>query len=534
MVRRRFSWIGGLSFTIIFCVSAWSQTADKTTSSADERLIQSITALQAQVDQLNSQLSKMREDEEKLRAEMLELRRHASSVGAAESGQAPVEQSDNYTAVSDPSRIENSSSDPPALAEKVDFLEKKVNEQYQTKLESGSKYRVGFSGLVLLNLFANRGNVDSIDNPSIAKDIDPIDRARGSVGGTLRQTQFGFQVNGPNVFGARASGNVQFDFSGGPTPAPGGDTMGVVRLRTGTVRLDWQNTSFVAGQDSLFFVPLAPTSYASINQPALTYAGELWGWIPQARIEQRLGPNVTVKAGILDPVDDQLADNSVNTRSAGPGEQTRMPGFGAHVGWSHQLFGRTVSFGGGGYYGKQQFQIQIAPNAPPNQVVSWLGSADWEIPVSHYVVLSGSLYRGSALGGLGGGLGQSVVYMNTPGSLESNPLASVKGLSTEGGWAQLKIQPFQKFEWNFAVGDDNPFASQLASGSAPDYLDEPLSRNRAAFGNVIYRPRSDLLLALEFRHIESFVTRNQSVQAFPAANKSASANQVNLGMGIMF
>lgn len=531
MIRRSVLFSSALFFTIIIVSgSGWSQTADNSISSADERLIRSITALQSQVDQLNSQLSKMRVDEAKLRAEVAELRK--DSAVSTQPSSVPAAEVENYTSVANTTRSESSNLDPLPLEERVDSLEKKVNEQYQTKLESGSKYRVGFTGLVLLNLFANRGNVDSIDNPAIAETIDPDTRARGSIGGTLRQTELGFWVNGPNVFGARSSGNVQFDFSGGPTPAPGGDTMGVVRLRTGTVRLDWQSTSFVGGQDGLFFVPLAPTSYASVNQPALTYAGELWGWVPQARIEQRLGANITVKAGILDPVDDQLPDNSLSTRPAGPGEQSRMPGFGAHVGWSRPLFGRSLSFGGGGYYGKEQFQVLT--NAPPSRVVSWLGSADWEIPLSRWVILSGSLYRGSALGGLGGGLGQSVVFMNTVGSGPTgNPNASVKGLNTERGWSQLKIEPFQKFEWNFAVGDDNPFASQLgSSGSAPDYLEVHLSRNRAAFGNVIYRPRSDLLLALEFRHIESFPT--QGVQEFPPQNTSASANQVNLGMGIMF
>jgi hypothetical protein len=404
-------------------------------------------------------------------------------------------------------------------------LEKKVNEQYQTKLEAGSKYRVAFSGLVLLNLFANRGNVDSMENPATAEDIDMDTRARGSVGGTLRQTELGFQVNGPTVFGARASGNVLFDFAGGLTPTPGGETMGVVRLRTGTMRLDWASTSIVAGQDNLFFVPLAPTSYASLSQPALAYAGELWGWIPQVRVEQRLGAGFTVKAGVLDPIDFHFPDNSGDTRSPGAGEQTRMPGFGSHVGWSHSLFGRELSVGGGGYYGKQQPQAPVVQltSSQLSTITSWLGSADWQIPLYRWFVLSGSLYRGSALAGLGGGLGQDVVFTlpdTTP------PTELVRGLNSEGGWSQLKIQPLQKFEWNFAVGDDNPFVKQLGSGTtlAPSYLETHLARNRAAFGNMIYRPRSDLLFALEFRHIESF----------PTQDRSFSANHANLAMGIMF
>jgi len=525
MVRSRLCYSVTLIFVIFSCGSAWPQTADTSTSTADERLIQSISALQAQVDQLNSQLNKMREDEEKLRDEVMELRKHSAT--SADSDQAAARQSENYAPIAYPTLVENSNADPMPLDERVDMLEKKVDEQYQTKIESGSKYRVGFTGLVLLNLFANRGNVDSIEDPATAERIDPVTRSRGSIGGTLRQTELGFQVNGPDVFGARTSGNLLFDFAGGLTPAPGGETMGVVRLRTGTMRLDWRSTSFVAGQDGLFFVPLAPTSYASVLQPPLAYAGELWGWIPQARIEQRIGPSVTVKAGILDPINDQLADNSTNVREPGPGERSRMPGLGAHVAWSHPVCGKKLTFGGGGYYGRQQFQFSQLDDAPPSKVVSWLGSADWQVPLSRWLQVSGSLYRGSALGGLAGGLGTSVILVNSPGLLGLGNLPSgafVRGLNTEGGWSQLKIQPFRKLEWNFAIGDDNPFASQLNGGVAQSYLEVPLARNRAGFGNVIYRPRSDLLLSFEFRHIESY----------PIHENRVSANQANLGMGIMF
>ena len=81
--------------------------------------------------------------------------------------------------------------------------------------------------------------------------------------------------------GARTSADVNLDFGGGFPDAPNGAWMGLVRMRTATVRLDWTNTSIVAGQDRLFFVPLAPTSIATLATPALSYAGNLWAWTPQ-------------------------------------------------------------------------------------------------------------------------------------------------------------------------------------------------------------------------------------------------------------
>jgi hypothetical protein len=264
----------------------------------------------------------------------------------------------------------------------------------------------------------------------VALSSEPADGVKGSIGGTLRQTDLGFQVVGPNFLQAKTSGNVDFDFAGGLAPTPGGANMGIVRMRTGTVRLDWDNTSIVAGQDGLFFIPFSPTSYASLEEPALAYAGTLWGWVPQMRIEHRIdsgfGSNLTLQAGLLDPSPAQIPDTGSNLREPGPGEETRRPGSATHIGWSKPLFGRVLSIGAGGYYGKQQYQVASLTKTVSVYVPSWVESTDWQIPVSRWVSVSGSLYRGSALGDLGGGLGQSITIV--PAS--SNPYQIVTGAST--------------------------------------------------------------------------------------------------------
>src|SRR5260370_15363357 len=75
-------------------------------------------------------------------------------------------------------------------------------------------------------------------------------------------------------------------------------------MQTASLRMDWQHTSVVAGQDSLFVSPLSPTSFASLATPAFAFAGNLWGWTPQLRVEHRFSVSdqqtLTVQAGILD------------------------------------------------------------------------------------------------------------------------------------------------------------------------------------------------------------------------------------------
>jgi len=103
---------------------------------------------------------------------------------------------------------------------------------------------------------------------------------------------------------------VKFDFGGGFPTAPNGAVMGLIRFRTGTIRLDWSNTSIIAGQDFLFFAPLEPTSLAQFAIPALSYAGNLWGWTPQVRIEHRVNfsdhSSLLFAGGILDSLTGDL------------------------------------------------------------------------------------------------------------------------------------------------------------------------------------------------------------------------------------
>jgi hypothetical protein len=75
------------------------------------------------------------------------------------------------------------------------------------------------------------------------------------------------------------------DFGGGNPTTSYGVTAGLIRMRTANVRLDWEKTSLNVGQDALFFSPLSPTSYASLREPALSWAGNLWVWTPQIEIE---------------------------------------------------------------------------------------------------------------------------------------------------------------------------------------------------------------------------------------------------------
>jgi hypothetical protein len=476
--------------------------------STQEGLQSQIDRLQAQIQQMKSQLDELSRGNAAKAQE--ETRSDAASPSPADSDGEGHE-----TAQSDSSSVDS-------LREELGLVNQKVDEEYQTKVESASRYHVRLTGMFLVNFFGNRGVSDNIENPALPI-ISALGESNGSFGGTIRQTQLGLEVQGPDLFGAKASGGIQIDFAGGFADSPGGFTVGLPRLRTGTVRLDWKNTSLVAGQDGLFFSPLSPTSFASIEQPPLAYSGNLWGWAPQFRIEHRFsavaGSEITVEAGILDPISGELPVDG-NNRELGVGEASLQPALATHVNWAKGVVGKPLSIGLGAFRARQHWQ----PSGAGTQVTSWLVSSDWDIPTSRWTSISGSFYRGKSIGAFGGGIGQSVVVSDTPGTVGgSEPLFS--GLDSMGGWAQLKVQPVRKLEFNTAFGQDNPFVTELRSAIAISYAGASLLRNRTIFSNVIYRPRSDLLFSLELRHIRGVQQIDESSQ---------SANHINLGMGIFF
>jgi hypothetical protein len=403
------------------------------------------------------------------------------------------------------------------LEEEQQLLSGKVDEQYQTKVESASKYRIRLTGIALFNLFSNQGTVDNMDVPSLAYQRSAL-ASSGSFGGTLRQSIFGFEVFGPQLMGARTTGTINFDVGGGFPYISNGVNSGLVRLRTATMRLDWKDTSVVVGQEQLFFQPNSPTSFASLIVPALSYAGNLWAWTPQVHVDHRIAlteqSTLTVQGGILDNLTGEPPYYYTWYRTPQAGERARQPGYAGRVAYSHPLFGRMFTVGTAGYYSRQNYGYG-------RDVNGYAAMFDWSVPLDRRFTLSGSFYRGQAIGGLGGGIGRSVLY-NGP---LTDPNTSVLPLNAVGGWAQLKYRPTAKLEFNIAFGQDNPFASDIrAFSDAQSYGDPTLTRNQGVFGNVIYRPRSDLLFSLEYRRLKTFSIYDDN----------ATAGQVNLGMGILF
>jgi cell division protein FtsB len=527
--------VRGAVFTVaafvIFSAHGWAQTATVAAVNSGDTA-SAVRDLQDQVHQLRDLVEQMRAENAQSRTEMQKLRQDLQATRALleppakSDGSEPVVAQSAITgssasaATASPQSVPQSESQLEGRVQKLEestsLIGSKIDEQYQTKVETASKYRTRLHGIVLMNAFRNVGGSDNLDFPDYAQPIS-AGSSIATLGATLRQSEIGLEVFGPSIGGARTSADVQFDFAGGFPATGNGVDFGIVRLQTASLHFDWDRTSVIAGQDGLFISPLSPTSFASLATPAFAFAGNLWAWTPQLRIEHRFSvadqQTVTVQAGVLDNLD---WENNYNTfvRTPQAGEMSGQPAYALRTAWSRPVYDHPLSFGVAGYYGRQNWSWD-------RYVDAWSGMADWQIPLVSRLALSGEFYRGRGIGGLGAAIGTSIVYGSTP----AYGFPPIRGLDTAGGWTQLKFQLTPKIELNGVIAEDDAFTANIR-GFATDQNNggSILGRNRGALGNIIFRPRSDLVLAAEIRRLHTY----------PVYDSGSATNQVNLSMGILF
>lgn len=519
-------WLSLASLPALAQVSAAPASHDDANTLEDSvrALAGEVKDLNATIQELRAEVSSSRQETRQLRAELQGVIERLSATSATAGAEAKSALSGPEAPITThkPAAPPVAGAETPTearlnrLEEDQQLLHAKVNEQQQTKVESASKYRVKISGIALVNLFANSGTVDNQDVPNLALQPGAV-ATSGSVGATVRQSEIGLEVYGPTLAGAQASANVNIDFMGGLSSAPNGVTDNLVRIRTATVRMDWSHTSLVAGQDEPFFSPLSPTSFAALGYPAFADAGNLWTWTPQLRVEHRINLSeanrLLLEGGVLDPLSGQ-PPYSEYYRAPSAGEQSRIPAVGSRLAWTRGAGDRPLTFGIGGYYSRQNYGAGRTTDA-------WAATADWNAPLGSHFALSGEFYRGRALGGLGAAEGTSVLF-NGP---ESNPNSALIGLNTVGGWTQLKFKATETIEFNAAYGQDSPFARDLRYFYlATSYGYASIIKNQNAMFNVIYRPRGDLLFALEYRYLDTLQT----------TNRTNTAGTLNLSMGVLF
>jgi hypothetical protein len=476
--------------------------------------------LNARIELLTKSLQQTQVELAESRAEIQQLRAALEELLKRIPAAAPSESSGPSGSGSNPATALQAEERPKAQIsqEDWDLLNAKVDEQRQTKVESGSKFRLKLSGIALFNAFTTSGQVDNFDLPSIAIPVSP-GYSKGATGASVRQSSIGLAGYGPVLFSARTSADLHMDFFGGLPPGYAGSVSGVAHIKLARIRFDWQNTSAVAGLDYPFFSPNLPTSYMSIAIPAFASAGNLWAWTPTLRIEQRFGGALSpfkIEAGFLDPSTEMNSASNSNLRMPSGPESSRQPTYAVRLSANRKSEERPVSLGISGVYSPQIYFGGY-------HVPGWAGILDWRFPLLPHTELSGQFFTGRGIDGFGGAPlspypPQSVLFYNAV----TSPFLADTGVI--GGWSQFKLRLNAQNEFNAAAGTGGRNSADLRQiiFYTPGSLIP--ARNQMFFVNYIFKPRSDFVVSTEYRRFRTY-------QVF---GRPDVAGQVGLAVGYLF
>ena len=171
---------------ILFSILVHAQGATPTAPVSDDAA-SAVRDLRDQVSQLRSLVEQMRAENAESRSEMHQLRQDLQSTrallerptpGGSQANPASTTTAEERSALNSGTTPTGTSQMTAPLDERVQKLEEstsligsKIDEQYQTKVESASKYRARLHGIVLLNAFRNVGSSDNLDFPSYSEPV---------------------------------------------------------------------------------------------------------------------------------------------------------------------------------------------------------------------------------------------------------------------------------------------------------------------------------------------------------------------------
>ena len=352
------------------------------------------------------------------------------------------------------------------LAEKVEIQGARVEEQAQTKVEASQKFPIQLTGMALFNTYLNSRQSGGTAYPTAA-----FPPGTATDGATLRQTIIGLEFHGPKTFlGGTVQGSVYMDFYNSPM---------WIRLRTGSIELDWKTRSIMAGIEKPIFNPREPSSLAQVGISPLTGAGNLWYWLPQVRLEQdvnfRAHTGVRARLGVvqtheLGPYDAAYTGTAVEP--ARPGLEGRFEFF-------HNL--------------DDTRRLEIAPGFHTStthvggfSVPSNLVSVDWFFNPWQRVEFTGAFFSGENVAHLGTGAVTEgfVAYRR-----------SANAIDAMGGWGQFTVHAARHVDAHLFAGRQQYANTHLGTGD--------ITRNLMFGLNLFFRLAPNVLLGPEISQLRS-------------------------------
>lgn len=361
--------------------------------------------------------------------------------------------------------------------ERAKVLEQQLAAESESAVRTRSRLALELRGRVLVNAFSNNRRVNSTGNPQFVRPDDPGDPQPAGLAMQIRQTSLGLAVTATHVWGANFVGDLEVDFGGGQLPSSGGRTFPLVRMRTATATLQWPHTQILLGQESPLVSGVNPVGLAALGTPEFVAAGNLWLWLPQARmtVERPGRVRLAAQAAILAPGTAaavgtfDVSDFDVAERSKRPFLEGRI-----RARWGSDDAAGEIGLGGHlGWYS----------TALDTLARGFATTLDATVPLQSWIEIRGEAYDGKGTRALGGG---------AIGQLFGLDAALIR---SRGGWAQVNVKPNSSFVVGAGVGFDDPHDNDLAA-SARLY-------NSSASLHGEWRPAGPLVFGLEYRRIRT-------------------------------
>jgi hypothetical protein len=344
-------------------------------------------------------------------------------------------------------------------------------------------FKVRLYGTILFNLSASDAGVFGQELPLwTLPTTGTVTYPDGTVGQSgdnhdlilsMRQSIVGVTVGGTGSKEREwvPSGLVEFDFYGTrpvDTSVPQDRVLTQPRLRLAYMQLEHKSVTVVFGQDHAILAPLDPISLSHVAAPLGATAGDLWAWLPQARVDvtHTIGSTgLLLQAGILRPQfgDPRLetpptASTSIDVSSSGLGERSTQPFYQARFAISPRIRGNKATLGIAGHYGKEKIGVD-------STLSSWAVAFDADVPVDSHIVLRGEAFKGSNLIPFQGGIDQGAALLAS--ATTGAPPLQIQNIHASGGWGEVTVLPTTSGKNAFYVGAgvDNPNVDDLLPGS---------------------------------------------------------------------
>ena len=272
-------------------------------------------------------------------------------------------------------------------------------------------------------------------------------------------SRVGIRFKGPDVWGAKASGNIEADFFGNTElnkSSGGSGSIGLMRLRHATATLAWPKTAVTFGQTWY------PSVVADVFPGVANFNSGIifnpFGWAGQVKVAQKLTPELTLTFVAY-------KDREFQTASA-TGASVNSATFNSSMPTIHgqlQYKTKTVTAGAGAEYQSLQPVIESAGLVSDEKVNSgmyfgYFKYANEKIITKLYGITGGNLHHLVMLGGFAG-------------YTEPNGQESYKPTKTSAFWVDVasanpKIAPGVFFGYTKNSGVDAGYKNLYIRGAS--------------------------------------------------------------------